>query len=58
MTPTREILWNVTDPQVVALYVLMGIPIAFLAFGVARRARMWLRGQSDELTHRRVGRSD
>ncbi|MEZ4523136.1 MAG: (Fe-S)-binding protein [Thermomicrobiales bacterium] len=48
MTPTREILWNVSDVSVLILYFLMGIPIAFLAFGVARRVRMWLRGEPDD----------
>ncbi len=48
MTETREILWNVDSLQVLILYFLLAIPVAFLAFGVARRAQMWLRGQPDE----------
>ena len=47
MSETREILWNVSSAQVLILYFLMAIPVAFLAFGIARRVRMWLRGQPD-----------
>ncbi|MFW6075135.1 MAG: (Fe-S)-binding protein [Chloroflexota bacterium] len=48
MTPTREILWNVNDAQVLILYFLLIIPFAFLAFGLARRVRMWREGRDDE----------
>ena len=48
MTETREILWNVSDVSVILLYFLLGVPVAFLAFGLARRVRMWLRGREDD----------
>jgi len=48
MTATREILWNIGSAPVLALYILMFIPFAVLAFGLARRAAMWRRGQPDE----------
>ena len=47
MTPTREILWNISDVQTVVLYALLGVPLIFLAFGLARRAQMWRQGKPD-----------
>ena len=49
MSPTREILWNIGSPAVLALYILLAVPFAFLALGLARRVRMWRRGQPDDL---------
>lgn len=48
MTPTREILWNTNDAQVLALYFLMAIPFLVLAFGLARRVFMWRQGAEDD----------
>lgn len=48
MTPTREILWNVTSPVTVALYILMALPFLILAFGLTRRIVMWRKGQPDD----------
>ncbi len=48
MIPTREITWNVDLIGRVALYALLALPAGFLAFGLARRARMWRLGQPDD----------
>jgi len=48
MTPTREILWNISDIARVSMNVLMILPFAFIAFGLARRVRMWRKGQPDD----------
>lgn len=47
MTPTREILWNISSPLVIGLYILMAIPFIILAYGLARRIVMWRKGQPD-----------
>ena len=48
MTPTREILWNVDTLGRIAIYALLGIPFAYLAYGLARRVRMWRAGQPED----------
>ena len=48
MTPTREILWNIDAVGRVAIYALLIIPFGFLAFGLARRVRMWRTGQPED----------
>lgn len=45
MIPTREILWNISLAGRVAIYVLLALPVGFLAYGLARRIRTWQRGQ-------------
>lgn len=45
--PTREILFNVDLLGVIALYGLMAIPFGLLAFGLARRVRLWLEGKPE-----------
>lgn len=47
MIPTREILWNITALGPILLYTLMAIPFVFLAYGLARRVRMWRQGQPE-----------
>lgn len=47
MIPTREITWNVDLIGRIALYALLAIPIGMLAFGLARRARLWQLGRPD-----------
>ncbi|RIK36672.1 MAG: iron-sulfur-binding reductase [Chloroflexi bacterium] len=48
MTPTREILWNVDTLGKIAIYALLLFPLAFLAFTLARRVRMWRMGRPDD----------
>jgi Fe-S oxidoreductase/nitrate reductase gamma subunit len=45
--PTREVLFNIDLIGRVALYAFMAPPIAFLAFGLARRVAMWREGQPE-----------
>lgn len=47
MTPTREILWNVHDIGKVIIYILLVLPVGFIAYGLARRVRMWRTGQPE-----------
>ena len=47
MTPTREILWNVDTLGRIAIYALLVIPVAFMAFGLTRRVKMWRLGQPE-----------
>ena len=58
MIPAREILFNIDPFSAVALYLLMALPLAFLAYGLARRVRRWRMGQpenrSDKLAQRIV----
>lgn len=46
--PTREILWNVSTAGRIAIYALLALPMAFLAFALARRVRGWRRGQAED----------
>ena len=39
MTPTREILWNISDIARITMNVLMVLPFAFLAYGLAGGGR-------------------
>ena len=39
MIPAREILFNIDPFSAVARYLLMALPLAFLAYGLARRVR-------------------
>ena len=48
MIPTREIAWNVDLLGRIALYALLAVPFGFLAFGLARRARMWRLGLPED----------
>jgi Fe-S oxidoreductase/nitrate reductase gamma subunit len=48
MTPTREILWNIGDIARMTLFVSMVVPFAFIAFGLARRARIWRVGVAED----------
>jgi Fe-S oxidoreductase/nitrate reductase gamma subunit len=48
VTPTREILWNVSEFSGAALFLLMVLPFIFIAFGLARRSSMWKRGQDED----------
>ena len=45
--PSREIFFNIGWPGVVALYGLMIVPLAVLAYGLARRVRRWKAGQPE-----------
>lgn len=47
MTPTREILWNVDVLGRIAIYALLVIPVAYLAYGLAKRVGVWRRGQPE-----------
>ncbi len=47
MTPTREILWNVHILGRIAIYALLALPVGYLAYGLARRVRMWRTGQPE-----------
>jgi Fe-S oxidoreductase/nitrate reductase gamma subunit len=47
MTPTREILWNISDISRLMMNVLMVLPFLFLAFGLSRRVSIWRRGQPE-----------
>jgi len=46
--PTREILWNIGSISRIALLTLMVLPFAFIAFGLAKRVSIWLRGQPED----------
>lgn len=48
MTPTREIEWNVHLLGQIAVYALLAIPLGFIAYGLARRVRMWRTGQPED----------
>ena len=48
VTPTRQIEWNVQTVGQIAVYALLIIPIGFLAYGLARRVRMWRTGQPED----------
>jgi Fe-S oxidoreductase/nitrate reductase gamma subunit len=48
VTPTRQIEWNVHTVGQIAVYALLIIPIGFLAYGLARRVRMWRTGQPED----------
>lgn len=56
MIPTREIAWNVDLLGRIALYALLALPVGFLAFGLARRIRMWRLGQPDDRFDRLAAR--
>uniref|UniRef100_A0A831TG11 (Fe-S)-binding protein n=1 Tax=Thermorudis peleae TaxID=1382356 RepID=A0A831TG11_9BACT len=56
MIPTREITWNVDLLGRIALYALLALPIGFLAFGLARRLRMWRLGRPDDRFDRLAAR--
>jgi Fe-S oxidoreductase/nitrate reductase gamma subunit len=47
VNPTREILWNVDILGRISIYALMLIPFAFLAYGLAKRVRIWRLGQPE-----------
>lgn len=47
MTPTREILWNIDALGKIAIYALLVIPVAYLAYGLAKRAGIWRTGQPE-----------
>ncbi|MGH2468790.1 MAG: (Fe-S)-binding protein [Chloroflexota bacterium] len=47
LVPTRQVLFNVGLAGQVALYALMGPPVAILAYGLARRGAMWRRGKAE-----------
>lgn len=47
MIPTREIMWNVGFLGRIAVYALLALPVAFLAYGAARRVRMWRMGRPE-----------
>ncbi len=47
MIPAREILFNIDPYSAVAIYLLMTLPVALLAFGLARRVRRWRMGQPE-----------
>lgn len=47
MTPSREILFNIDPYSAVAIYLLMTLPVALLAYGLARRVRRWRMGQPE-----------
>jgi len=46
--PTRQIEWNVHTLGQIAVYALLIIPVGFLAYGLARRVRMWRIGQPED----------
>ncbi|MCA1724557.1 MAG: (Fe-S)-binding protein, partial [Thermomicrobia bacterium] len=46
--PTRQIEWNVHLLGQIAVYALLIIPVGFLAYGLARRVRMWRTGQPED----------
>ncbi len=48
MIPTREIEWNVHTVGQIAVYALLALPMGFLAYGLARRVRMWRTGQAED----------
>lgn len=48
MIPTRQILWNINVVGPILLYIVMVAPFALLAFGIARRVRMWRLGLPDD----------
>jgi Fe-S oxidoreductase/nitrate reductase gamma subunit len=48
VTPTRQIEWNVHTVGQIAVYALLIIPVGFLAYGLARRVRMWRTGQPED----------
>jgi Fe-S oxidoreductase/nitrate reductase gamma subunit len=48
VTPTRQIEWNVQTLGQIAVYALLAIPIGFIAYGLARRVRMWRMGQPED----------
>lgn len=56
MIPTREIAWNVDLIGRIALYTLLALPFGFLAFGLARRARMWRLGLPEDRFDRLAAR--
>jgi len=46
--PTRQIEWNVQTAGQIAIYALLFLPAGFLAYGAARRVRMWRTGQPED----------
>ena len=46
--PTRQILWNISALGPILLYTLMVVPFIFIAFGLARRAKMWRLGRPED----------
>jgi len=47
MIPSREILFNIDPFSAVAIYLVMTLPVALLAYGLARRVRRWRMGQPE-----------
>jgi Fe-S oxidoreductase/nitrate reductase gamma subunit len=44
---TRQILWNIPQPMVVAMYAAVAFSVAVAACGFWIRLRRWLRGEAD-----------
>ena len=47
MNPAREFLYNIDPFSAVAIYVLMTLPVALLAYGLARRVARWRAGRPE-----------
>ena len=50
MTPAREIFFNIDLSGTLALYLLMTVPIGFVAYGLARRVSRWRLGRPEKRT--------
>ena len=48
MSATREILFNAGIPGALAVYLLMTIPLALAAYGIARRVSRWRAGRPED----------
>ena len=56
MEPTREILWNAGAHARILIYVLLLIPLTFLAYRISQRVRLWKMGKSEGLNLNRFGK--
>jgi hypothetical protein len=54
--PSREVFWNIQYSYV--MYILNAIAVAFLAFSIYRRTKLWRLGKPDDCSKnmgRRIG---
>jgi Fe-S oxidoreductase/nitrate reductase gamma subunit len=56
MIPSREIFFNIDAAGAIAIYLLMTLPAALLAYGLARRVRRWRMGQPEQRWGQRAQR--
>ncbi len=55
MEPTREILWNAGAHARILIYLLLLIPLAFFAYRINRRVRLWRMGKPEKLKLDQLG---